>query len=105
MLAMSVRIDFDTNGNHSVVPDGLRFGLYQPAASGSQVQFRQMEFRPNANHIMRAYLTTDASGDVIVSLAMTMRSRIYRFLTERYSISECNFGPNTILASNATNLP
>jgi predicted ATPase len=103
-LIVAVRVDAANDGNQRWMPDGPRFGVY-PTAEGNQVAFQQIGIQTNGGFIAHSRVSADVSSDVIVPLAQRLRDRIYRFVAERYSIGECAFGPNTILAPNATNLP
>jgi predicted ATPase len=106
VLTVAVRVDIQS-GNQRWVPDGVGFGVYPtnpPQASG-QVLFRQIEIKANGNYAIHNDVWADVTNDVTVRLAQMLKNRIYRFLAERYSIGECSFGPNPILAPNATNLP
>jgi predicted ATPase len=45
------------------------------------------------------------TNDVRAYIASQLRPRIYRFTAERFNIGQCQFGNNSVLATNAQNLP
>lgn len=84
-----------------------RFGLYPagPLLEQNRRAFVRVGLDQNGEPIINGQTRLDPSQDVSIWLANPLRTRIYRFTAERFSLGQCSFGNNRVLAPNAQNLP
>lgn len=105
LLTVTVRVE-NTDGSTRWVPDGPHFGVYDSSHKvGESGLFFQIEIKENDGFVFHGQNNLDVTNNVTVAIASNLGKRIYRFVAERYNIGESNFGHNTVLASNAANLP
>lgn len=109
-LQVSGRLERRLNqGNEHWTLDGYPLGLYEAEGrnpqSGSEAYF-EIQLDANGRLLLAR---TDAMGnnqnaDLRIGLLSILRTRIYRFLAERFVVGQCAFGSNAVLAPNAANL-
>jgi energy-coupling factor transporter ATP-binding protein EcfA2 len=89
------------------IADEPGFGLYrpEPVSQDNRRSFVSIGLDENGGPVVRGGAQLDTSQDVSIWLANQVRTRIYRFSAERFSVGQCSFGNNRVLAPNAQNLP
>jgi predicted ATPase len=111
-LYISVRFErrLTQGGDFWTLEDPAGFGLYEAdavnAQNGQRLHYDVQLDQSGSLHVANAnpsyLISTDGAG---MAIAHRLRSRIYRFLAERFAIGESPFGNNPTLATNAANLP
>jgi hypothetical protein len=109
LLYVSTRLSRSSRGESWTpeAPDG--FGVYQadrPNGNGQAFYYRADLDQDGILTVVGANAAPEnSSSDVRIVMAGQLRSRIYRFLAERFIVGQSAFGANPTLASNAANLP
>ncbi|MFI5109206.1 MAG: ATP-dependent endonuclease [Terriglobales bacterium] len=102
---VSVRVNKEP-GREIWVADEPHLGLYPAEPLQGNVRLHiQVRVDPERGPITLNPPFVNTDDDVSLRLANVLRSRIYRFSAERFSVGQCGFGPNPILAADAHNLP
>lgn len=108
VFRVCVRLIRPVGQGETWVAEEPSFGLYPPEpVSGNTRTFVNVGLDQNGGHVVRGGLQAPASDsrDASIRLANQLRARIYRFSAERFSVGQCSFGNNRVLAPNAQNLP
>src|SRR6266568_3777101 len=95
------------HGGQRWAAQGQPLGRYPaaPPESSGHIPMFTVSLRDNGELGFDGFDRGDGTNYLATDIAPVLRTRVYRFSAERFNMGQWTFGNNSVLASNAQNLP